>query len=469
MSSSLKISNNDHSFDIDELLRIGTMCMELRKEKDMLRESQVKSAELIRGLELDVKSLSEARLEDKKYIQDLERELQNCSEEIGTLQDQLNLRNIEANWLGEHVHSLELKLIEVSKLQKKVNQLREELLRSNSDRLFLMRNLENKEVELHNSTLCIEKLEEAISSIALDSECEIESMKLDLINLEQISSETRRIQEKTSHEKARMDDLIEEFTGKIQDSQKVIELLEEENRDLRNKAETSLSISRFEEQLKEWLERKDRSQIEIWSCSKPGSKIHLSNELGFSEEVLGPLLSKLAVGASSDENLKDEVEKMSQQIHEYELLVERLKDELREEKVKAKEEAEDLTQEMAELRYQSTCMLEEECKRRAHIEQASLQRIAELEAQKEQKKSSLASKQLLEAQKLAKSRLIEIQRLKSLLERNEVCRCGECNISKGPSSEEPSEAKYVVENFMNDDRLGHLASASITPEERHPS
>lgn len=36
---------------------------------------------------------------------------------------------------------------------------------------------------------------------------------------------------------------------------------------------------------------------------------------------------------------------------------------------------------MAELRYQVTGLLEEECQRRAYIEQASLQRIAELEAQ----------------------------------------------------------------------------------------
>lgn len=49
--------------------------------------------------------------------------------------------------------------------------------------------------------------------------------------------------------------------------------------------------------------------------------------------------------------------------------------------MKAKEEAEDLAQEMAELRYQMTGLLEEECKRRACVEQASLQRIAELEAQ----------------------------------------------------------------------------------------
>ncbi|ONI08796.1 hypothetical protein PRUPE_5G201200 [Prunus persica] len=55
-------------------------------------------------------------------------------------------------------------------------------------------------------------------------------------------------------------------------------------------------------------------------------------------------------------------------------------EELKVEKLKAKEEAEDLAQEMAELRYRMTGLLEEECKRRACIEQASLHRIAELES-----------------------------------------------------------------------------------------
>lgn len=49
--------------------------------------------------------------------------------------------------------------------------------------------------------------------------------------------------------------------------------------------------------------------------------------------------------------------------------------------MKAHEEAEDLAQEMAELRYQITGLLEEECKRRAYVEQISVNRIAELEAQ----------------------------------------------------------------------------------------
>ncbi|KAI5330176.1 PREDICTED: centrosomal [Prunus dulcis] len=55
-------------------------------------------------------------------------------------------------------------------------------------------------------------------------------------------------------------------------------------------------------------------------------------------------------------------------------------EELKEEKLKAKEEAEDLAQELAELRYRMTGLLEEECKRCACIEQASLHRIAELES-----------------------------------------------------------------------------------------
>lgn len=58
-----------------------------------------------------------------------------------------------------------------------------------------------------------------------------------------------------------------------------------------------------------------------------------------------------------------------------------VQEDLKETKLRAREEAEDLAQEMAELRYQISNLLEEECKRRACIEQASLRRIAELEAQ----------------------------------------------------------------------------------------
>lgn len=184
MSSSSK-SDGDSSFDAEELLQIGTRCRELRKEKDMLRDSQPQSFELIRRLELHVKQLSEARTEDKKHIQKLERELLNCSQEIDYLQDQLNARNSEVYTLGGHVHELELKLANMEHLQANNGQLREELKRCDSENLLLLQELESKEIELQESALCIGKLEESISSLTLDSQCEIESMKLDMIALEQ--------------------------------------------------------------------------------------------------------------------------------------------------------------------------------------------------------------------------------------------------------------------------------------------
>lgn len=94
------------------------------------------------------------------------------------LQDQLNARNEENYCLGEHVHSLELKIAETGSLEETVGSLSEELNWSNSERLFLMQELESKEVELQNSASCIEKLEESVSSVALEYQCEIESMKL---------------------------------------------------------------------------------------------------------------------------------------------------------------------------------------------------------------------------------------------------------------------------------------------------
>jgi hypothetical protein len=47
-SGSSSRSDVDNSFDADELLQIGSRCMELRREKEMLRESQSQSVELVR-------------------------------------------------------------------------------------------------------------------------------------------------------------------------------------------------------------------------------------------------------------------------------------------------------------------------------------------------------------------------------------------------------------------------------------
>ncbi|KAG8475791.1 hypothetical protein CXB51_032567 [Gossypium anomalum] len=382
MSSSSR-GDGENSIDVEELLEIETRCRELRKEKDMLKESQPQGFELIRGLELHVKSLSEACTEDKKHIQKLERELKNCSQEIDYLQDQLSARNEEVKFLNDHVHDLEIKLADMEDLREKIDRLIGELNRSNSERLLLMQEMENKEEELRQSAFCIEKLEESVSSMALESQCEIESLKLDITALEQMSLEAQKSEEENAQENSQMNVLIEELEVQLQNAHEIIEALEKENKALRGKLIASEKNAKiFCQNIKQWLKSKDRSQLDTDSVfGEPESIITISKDTSC-KGLFGALLSDVALVLESDSNSKEQIKSMSDQINEYELLVKQLKEELREQKLKAKEEAEDLAQEMAELRYQMTGLLEEECKRRVCIEQVSLQRIAELEAQK---------------------------------------------------------------------------------------
>ncbi|KAK9112133.1 hypothetical protein Scep_019652 [Stephania cephalantha] len=469
MSAHLNI-DNEFSLDLDQLLRLVAACKELIKEKEMLKESKSKSDELIKILELNLKSLSEARSKDFKYTQELEEELRKCYEKIGYMQDQLNLRNIEANCLGEHVHSLELKLAEAGKLQEKLSQLNEEVIKGNFDCFFLKKELENKEADLQNSTLCITRLEETISSIAMESQCEIESIKLDLLSLEEMSLETKKFPEERIEENAAAEGVLEELKIELQDSFKTIECLEKENQNLKAKLQISKS-----EDLGIFLENKSRSGYDAQSSSKQENELSAS-KVPCCEEISGMHVSKSSPVAS-DENLKDEMDKMLNQIHEYELLVKQLKDELKEEKSRSKEEAEDLTQEMAELRYQIMGMLEEECKRRSCIEQASLQRITELEEQvrKEKKKSAIASMRLQQVQKLAESRSVGLHHMKKLSEDShaspqgsKICSCGECETSRcilmDCSTEELLEVKCVDEGFAGDSASTLLA---WIPRENH--
>ncbi|XP_052179595.1 uncharacterized protein LOC127792950 isoform X2 [Diospyros lotus] len=380
--SSCSSCGSENSFDVEGLFQIRTRCEELRKEKDTLRDSQSQSFELIRRLEVHVKTLSEARTDDEKYIQELERESKNCSQEIDYLQDQLNARDIEVHALGEHVRRLELKLADMESLEEKIGRLREELNWSESERLILMQELESKEVDVQNSASYIQKLEESISSISLEYQCELESMKLDLMALEHSNFEAKVFQEEATQEKARMNKLIQDFELQIQDAQNVIKHLHKENEDLRVKLESSemnakVFCQKIEQQFKSFPENTGRPQVNNQSFS-PGQGKDI----------------RLAVVGANDADFRDKMDKMSYQIFEYVLQVEQLKEELRAEKLKAKDEAEDLAQEMAELRYQMTGLLEEERKHRAYVEQISLQRIAKLEAQiqKEGEKTSSSAR-----------------------------------------------------------------------------
>ncbi|PWA75479.1 hypothetical protein CTI12_AA241760 [Artemisia annua] len=226
-----------------------------------------------------------------------------------------------------YIHNLESKLRAKEDLDRIVRNLEQELKASNSERLNLMDKLENKEHELHNSMLCIEKLEESISNIALDFQCDIESMKLDLMAMEQSFIEANKIQEEVAQGHRKMQEMTKNYRIQIKDAQNVTRLVEE-NKELRKKL-------------------------------------------------------KLLESHADPEN---KMKKLSCQVQEYELLVNQLKEQLRDEKFKANEEAEDLAQEMAELRYQLTGLLEEEYKKRACIEQRALQRITELESQIEKER-----------------------------------------------------------------------------------
>lgn len=178
------------------------------------------------------------------------------------LQDQLNTRNSEVNCLGEEICSLQLKLADMEILEEEVERLRKRVKITESEKSFLMHEIEDKAVELTNSTLCIEKLEESISSVGLEYQCEIETMKLDLLTLEQNLFETKKTLEERTQENSRMNELIQEHELRFQEAEKVIVSLDKENKDLKEKLKTSDEnaksfVHEVEEGFREWLVKDD--------------------------------------------------------------------------------------------------------------------------------------------------------------------------------------------------------------------
>jgi len=166
------------------------------------------------------------------------------------------------NYLEERVHDLELKFKETEDLQKEVFSLREELKRSNSEQFTLIQELETKEVELEQSALSIEKLDESFSSMVLESQFEVESMKLDMMALEQNLFEAKKIQDETLEENSRMSRLIGELQDALQDAQKTIISLNEENTVIKEKLDVANRNTRlFSQKVEEWLENKDILQM----------------------------------------------------------------------------------------------------------------------------------------------------------------------------------------------------------------
>ncbi|CAF1860655.1 unnamed protein product, partial [Brassica oleracea var. botrytis] len=272
---------------------------------------------------------------------------------------------------------LESKLAESGDFEEEVKFLREELCMSKSEHLLLLQELESKETELQCSSLSVEKLEETISSLTLESLCEIESMKLDISALEQALVDAMRIQEESIQEKDQLRGVIEEVQFQSREAQEKAKSVEKLNEELRKRiAGSEKSIKEFFQSTKERLESENEEQPPL-------------NE----DECFDAIIKRLEL--PRDVTLIDKMEGMGKQIQLQEDLVKRLKEELKEEKLKAKEEAEDLTQEMAELRYKMTCLVDEERKRRVCVEQASLQRIAEVETQMKRETNKRSSTDML--------------------------------------------------------------------------
>jgi chromosome segregation ATPase len=125
-----------------------------------------------------------------------------------------------------------------------------------------VRELETKEMELEQSALSMEKLEESFSSMALESQFEVESMKLDMMTLEQSLFEARKVQDETLEENNRMSRLIDKLQDALQDAQKTIISLNEENKVIKEKLDiANMNTRLFSQKVEDWLENKDKLQI----------------------------------------------------------------------------------------------------------------------------------------------------------------------------------------------------------------
>ncbi|XP_058779845.1 uncharacterized protein LOC131653618 [Vicia villosa] len=183
------------------------------------------------------------------------------------LRDQLSAKNTEVNYLKEHACDLDLKFKEMEDLRKEVFTLREELNISNSKQFSLIRELETKEAELELSALSVEKLDEPFSS--MESQFEVETMKLDMMALEQDLFETKKVQDETLEENNRMSRLINELQGALHEAQDTIVYLNEENKEIKEKFDAANMNTRlFSQKVEDWLESKDRLQIKDQSRSK---------------------------------------------------------------------------------------------------------------------------------------------------------------------------------------------------------
>lgn len=178
------------------------------------------------------------------------------------LRDQVNFRGQEMNDLSEHVLDLEVKVNESGRLEEEVNYLREELCTSKSEQLLLLQELESAETELQLSLFSVEKLEESISSLTLESQCEIESMKLDIAALEQALFDAHKFQGESIQENDKLREVVKELQLKSQEAEENAECLEKQNKKLMERCVASeRNIKELCQSFKERLESEGEAPV----------------------------------------------------------------------------------------------------------------------------------------------------------------------------------------------------------------
>jgi chromosome segregation ATPase len=163
--------------------------------------------------------------------------------------------------MGEHIHSLELKLTELEKFPERMRVMDNELVHSDSQCWLLMEEIRLKEEELQKAAAQIDKLESA----ALDSQCEIESLKLDLTTLDQRLCDAESFAQHAAEHNSRIDKQLEEPELYLHEARKTIDQLVLENTQLKELLHTR-SPERFPSraglQLDKTLENGDHAEHE---------------------------------------------------------------------------------------------------------------------------------------------------------------------------------------------------------------
>jgi chromosome segregation ATPase len=164
--------------------------------------------------------------------------------------------------MGEHIHSLELKLTELEKFPERVRVMDNELMHSDSQCWLQMEEIRLKEEELQKAAAQIDKLESA----ALDSQCEIETLKLDLTTLDQRLCDAESFAQHAAEHNSRIDKQLGELELHLHEARKTIDQLVLENMQLKELLHTRsperFPSTRAGEQLDKTLEDGDHAEHE---------------------------------------------------------------------------------------------------------------------------------------------------------------------------------------------------------------